>query len=451
MRIDFPSQVTKAEILAALSHALDLVEGQPEGHASRTSLIAQRVADVLGLQESQKNSLFFAALLKDAGCSNNSARIHKLFGGDDFLVKHGVKLIDWSNPVESLRYAWINTERDGSVVAKLRRMLTDVGSPKQVMDGVTHARCTRGAEIALMLGFDSETASAVRDLDEHWDGKGAPRHLKGDAIPLLARILCVSQTLEVFVTAFGINEAYEMLSRRAGSWFDRDIATACLSFRNDAAFWNDHATRAQDATLDLEIPAVAQIAEQADIDRICEAFALIVDAKSSFTAEHSTRVTQHALDIADVFGLSPERRTTLRRSALLHDVGKLGVSNAILEKPGKPTDDEFEAIRRHPKFTYDILRPITGFARIADIAAAHHERLDGRGYWRGLRAEELDLDMRILAVADVFDALSAERPYRGALPMDQVFAILAEEARTGLDPDCVRALREIHMGEARAA
>lgn len=167
-------RLTKAELLSALSHALDMVEGQPPGHATRTALIAQRIARELGLDEEEQNSLFFASLLKDAGCSNNSARIHKMFGGDEFISKREVKLIDWSSPVESIKFALRHTERGGTVASKLRRMLSNVGSPQQVMDEVTQARCTRGAEIALMLGFDQATSDAIRDLDEHWDGRGSP-------------------------------------------------------------------------------------------------------------------------------------------------------------------------------------------------------------------------------------------------------------------------------------
>lgn len=154
-----------------------------------------------------------------------------------------------------------------------------------------------------------------------------------------------------------------------------------------------------------------------------------------------------------MYGFDQERLRTLRHAALLHDIGKLGIPNSILEKPGKLDDDEFARIKLHPQFSYEILRPIRAFERVAEIAAAHHERLDGRGYWRGLSADQLDLDMRILAVADVFDALSAERPYRGAMPMPEVFAILERESSTGLDPECVAMLksRRLRYEEVRKA
>lgn len=432
---------TKAEILSALSHALDLVEGQPEGHAVRTCLIASRVAERLTLPEVDRNDLYFAALLKDSGCSSNAARIHKIFGGDELLIKQGVKVIDWSSQLESVKYAFQATERGRGVVAKLRRMLSNLGPPAKVMDEVTMARCTQGAAIARMFGFSEQVAQAVEHLDEHWDGKGSPRRLEGEQIPMLARILCLAQTMEVFFTTFGLEAAMEMVDRRRGSWFDPTVADAARGLTRDAEFWRLLQAHAEDTVHHLPLDAAHAIAADTDIDTICEGFAMIVDAKSSFTAAHSSRVTEVAVELGMMYGFDQERLRTLRRAALLHDIGKLGIPNSILEKPGKLDDEEFARIKLHPQFSYEILRPIRAFERVAEIAAAHHERLDGRGYWRGLGAEQLDLDMRILAVADVFDALSAERPYRGAMPLPEVFAILEREASTGLDAECVAMLK----------
>jgi putative nucleotidyltransferase with HDIG domain len=438
-------RATKAEILAALSHALDLVEGQPEGHAVRTCLLASRIAEEMALSDQDRDSLYFAALLKDSGCSSNSARIHKIFGGDEMLVKQGVKTVDWSSPLESIKYAIGATERGNGVVSKLRRMLGNLGPPAKVMDEVTLARCTQGAAIARQLGFDEAVAQAVEHLDEHWDGRGSPRHLRGDEIPVLARILGLAQTLEVFFTTFGLTAAMDMLDRREGTWFDPVTASAARSLAGDRGFWELLRAHAEESVQHLPIGAASAVADETDIDQICVAFAMIVDAKSSFTAAHSSRVTDVAVELGMLFEFDHERLRTLRRAALLHDIGKLGVPNSILEKPGRLDAGEFDRVQQHPRHSFEILKPIRAFDRVADIAAAHHERLDGSGYWRGLTASELDLDMRILAVADVFDALSAERPYREALPLPEVFAIMDREAGTGLDAACVDALRARKM------
>jgi len=177
------------------------------------------------------------------------------------------------------------------------------------------------------------------------------------------------------------------------------------------------------------------------LDDIATAFSDVVDAKSPFTADHSNRVTLYTDMIAEEMGLSPAHRRWLRRAALLHDLGKLGVSNQVLDKPGKPDDDEWTSIRRHPAQSEAILRRVHAFQDIAPVAAAHHERIDGKGYPYGLKGAEIYLEARILTVADVFDALSAERPYRAAMPIAKALAILDADAGTAFDPACIAALK----------
>jgi HD-GYP domain-containing protein (c-di-GMP phosphodiesterase class II) len=141
--------------------------------------------------------------------------------------------------------------------------------------------------------------------------------------------------------------------------------------------------------------------------------------------------------------LAPPQIRALHRAGLLHDIGKLGVSNRILDKPGKLTPAEWTAVRNHPQWSLQILERVSAFRDLALIAAAHHERLDGSGYFKGLGAERLDLSSRILAVADVAEALSAARPYRDALPADEVLAIMRRDAGHALDAEAFAALEEL--------
>ncbi|MBC8065527.1 MAG: HD domain-containing protein [Chlorobia bacterium] len=443
--------ILMAEILSALSYALDLTEGQPMGHSVRTCLIAMRIGKNLGLDETELRDLYFASLLKDAGCSNNSARIQKIFGGDELITKRNVKLIDWTSNLESLKFAFANTERESGFGTKLKTMLKAIGPPTAVMDGVTKARCTRGAQIALQLGFGKPVADAIYALDEHWDGRGSPEHRHGESIPLLSRILCLAQTLEVLYQAFGLGEALEIVKKRTGAWFDPQITFAAIGLETDSMFWLEIGDMARTQALQIETPANLEYASDSDIDQICTAFASIIDAKSTFTGEHSSRVTLYALELAKALGFDPERITILKRASLLHDIGKLGVSNSILEKPGPLDDEEFVQVKKHPYFTQEILKQIQGFERITEVAAAHHERLDGRGYFQGLDASRLDLDMRIVSAADVFDALSAKRPYREAMPMSKVFEIMEKDAGNSLDAQCVGTLKDLYYAELSMA
>jgi HD-GYP domain-containing protein (c-di-GMP phosphodiesterase class II) len=138
--------------------------------------------------------------------------------------------------------------------------------------------------------------------------------------------------------------------------------------------------------------------------------------------------------------MKPRDIKLLRRAALLHDLGKLSVPNMVLEKPGKLTDEEWKIVKMHPYYTLEILRRIPGFEALGEEAAAHHEKLDGSGYWRGLVGEQLSTFARILAVADIFDALRAKRPYRDSLPLEKAFSIMREESPHALDLPCLEAL-----------
>jgi len=437
---------SKASILGALSQALDLVEGQPEGHALRTAQIALRIADVLGLPDDEREDLYFAAVLKDSGCSNNAVRIHNIFGGDDHLIKRGVKLIDWTSPTESVKFAWRNTEAGRSLSAKLLRMASNARPPRQIMSEVTEARCTRGAAIAQMLSFRQAVADAIFCLDEHWNGQGAPTKRSGAAIPLLSRILSFAQTYDVFLATYGPDEANAMAHSRSAKWFDPDIVKAWAAV--DAGFLD---VLGDPLFVARQLPQLDNRAVESDLDAICQAFAMIIDAKSSFTSEHSTRVMQYSVQLGAAYGFTQAHLADLRRAALLHDIGKLGVPTGILEKPGRLDVEEYERVKLHPKFGHEILGRIPSFEYMAEIASCHHERLDGKGYWRGLSAEHLSLDVRIVSVCDVFDALSADRPYRDAMPLEKVWVIMDQESGPSLDPGCVAALKSVRCAPLHAA
>ncbi|MDQ2686790.1 MAG: HD domain-containing protein [Armatimonadota bacterium] len=445
----FPQEtLSLVEILSALSYALDLTGGQPMGHAQRSCLIGMRLGMDLGLDQDRLSSLYHALLLKDSGCSSNAARMYEIYGSDEIAAKRDGKIVDWSNVLEAAKYAAAHALPTGGLLARAQRMLQIATHREEVAAAVFQSRCDRGAQVALGLGLGQEAAECIRALDEHWDGLGAPARLAGEQIPLLARIACLAQTLEVFVQTFGLDAAYAMLRDRSRRWFDPELVRLAEGFRADTAFWTQLSEAPREALLALDIRASVEIATASRIDAVCDAFAEIVDAKSHFTAEHSTRVCQYAVEIAQAMGFNGVRLTQIRRAALLHDIGKLAVSNAILDKPGKLDAAEWQVIKQHPYYTQQILGQIQGFSRLSEIAAAHHERLDGSGYFRGLSANALDTEMRILAVADVFDALSAARPYRGALPLSEVFAIMDKDANTALDGDCLALLKQRYAERA---
>ena len=428
------------DILGALGHALDLTEGQPLGHCQRCAWIGVHIGREIGLDEASLAELYYTILLKDLGCSSNAARICELFLADDLTFKRDFKLVDGSMGA-ALRFTIAQTAR-GSGVAERFRSVLHVLQSRDVTRDLIETRCHRGADIAAKLRFPAAVQDGVRSLDERWDGSGKPEGLVGPAIPLYSRVALLAQVADVFLAEVGADEAAARVKARSGTWFDPGIVRAFLRVSAQPGFWDplteDHG---DPAVLAAIAPIAARMPVDADyLDDIAAAFADVIDAKSPFTAGHSQRVMLFSDMIAEELGVSAEHRRWLRRAALLHDIGKLGVSNKILDKPGKPDEAEWAAIRRHPVLGRRLLAKVPVLADTALVAGTHHERLDGRGYPDGAAAPDLGLDSRIASVADVFDALSAERPYRGAMPIPKALGIMDADVGAAFDGECFAAL-----------
>jgi putative nucleotidyltransferase with HDIG domain len=438
------TNVRLSEVLGGLSFALDLAEGQRPGHSVRSCAIGMRLADEIGLPRSLRSPLFYALLMKDLGCSSNAARFAALFGADDQSVKAAIKLTNWPEALESYRFVARSVAPGAFWLTRTWRRLAVLSRGPAGPRAVFRARCERGAEISRTLGFSPHTVEAIRALDEHWDGHGLPCSLRREQIPLLGRILGLAQTVEVFWSTSGRDAACDMAADRAGTWFDPTLVRALRSMRADTAFWDrmDRGHTVQDVSA-LEPADQVIVADDARLDLVADAFARVVDEKSPWTLSHSTGVARLATDIAHQLGFAAADLRDVSRAALLHDLGKLGVSSLILDKPGALTDDEFGAMRRHTDFSHAILDRIGCFRHFASEAAAHHERLDGRGYHRGLHARDLPIAARVLGVADICDALLASRPYRDGLPAERALEIMRRDAGTAIDPDCYAALRVV--------
>jgi len=426
------TSVPVMDVIAGLSRALDITEGHPRGHAARSCVIGMRLAATLGLDPTADSDLFHALLLKDAGCSSNAARVHQLFGGSDHAAKRAVWLTDWRRWPEKIRYGLAYAGRGEGGWGRVRRLVGLAAAGPSAEREVFRIRCDRGAAIALDIGLSPATAAAIRWMDEHWDGGGQPDGLAGDRIPLLAQIIGLAQVIEIFWQEGGVDVARRVVARRRRRWFSPALSDLARDVFDDTAFWRRLASEEPVTLLRAIAPAPALVlADDARLDRIVEAFAGVIDAKSPYTHDHSRRVADYATAAASRLGFARERVVRLRRAALLHDIGKLGVANAVLDKPGPLTAAEWAEMREHTRHSRDILAAVPVFADLADDAAAHHERLDGRGYHRGLTGEALSMPARVLAVADVADALRSDRPYRAGLPAERVAAMLREDAGAG--------------------
>ena len=437
-----PSHVALSAVIGGLSYALDLTEGEPAGHATRTCKIGMRLAQELGLSSAARSHLFYALLLKDAGCSANSARMAALFGADDHAAKRTSKRVDWARRLPAFMWSLRTVAPGGSPRARADRLLA-IKHEGEVTRALMQARCDRGAEIAYMLGLAPETAEAIRALDEHWDGGGQPYGLRGIEIPLLARILCLAQTVEIFHAQGGVAAASRVAKRRSGSWFDRGLVDALRPVCEDSDFW---ASLPEDDLSSWEPMDRLLTADEERLDLIAGAFAGVVDAKSPWTYRHSDRACVIVMSLAASLGSGEQTLSDLRRAAKLHDIGKLAISNRILDKPGRLSKAQFATVREHPLVTERILERVPCFRPLVPLAGSHHERLDGNGYPRGLSASELTLPMRMLAVADVYEALTSDRPYRRARSSDEALAIMRSEVPEQLDREAFAALERLLAG-----
>ena len=436
------AQLPRSSLLLGLSAALDLTEGQLPGHALRTTYLAVRVASRLGLGEIERADLFHASVLKDAGCSSNSAAISEIFGGDDIELKRRQATVDRSI-LAYAAFAISSLPPAEPLPARLRRLISIGLRGRGARRAVEQLRCERGASIARKAGFPDSVATAIHDVHEHWDGHGEPRGLRGDLINHLARIIAACAAFDVFLSIRGRDEARRMVTDRRGTWYDPDVVDGLLSAVDSGLIDDLEAPDLMARTVALEPSVEAVIAGDDQVDEIASAFADIIDAKSPYTGSHSQGVARLANAMAVRIGLPDRDVIDIRRAALLHDLGKLGVPNTVLDKPGALDTTELDLVRRHPELSLRILSPIPKLSRVAELAACHHERLDGRGYFRGLAAEELAIGARIVAVADVFEALTANRPYRAAMTVERAFEILRLESGGHLAADVVEVLRDV--------
>jgi len=434
------ARVNLSEVISALSCALDLTEGQSIGHTMRSCLIGMRLGKESGLNGEDSAALYYALLLKDAGCSSNAARLCQLFGTDDLELKPRMRAVDRQSKVALAVETARTVAREGGISDKIRYFV-EVAKADGVMKEIMGLRCERGADIAMRLGFPQATAEAVRHLDEHWNGRGHPDGLAGSAIPFMSRIANLAQVVDVFHQHDGSRGAVSIARRRSSTWFDPALVERVYGWRNERDWWERlDSADPTDEVIAAEPMKHVRWVDDDDLDVIARAFADIIDAKSPYTYSHSRNVASYALGIARELKLDAASQRRVYRAGLLHDIGKLGVSNAILDKPGKLTDSERTSVERHPFFTWEILSRVPAFRDFAWSAALHHERLDGSGYPWHLSGNRLDMTARILCVADVYEALTADRPYRASLSWEESSGILAKGRGTAFDPVVLDAL-----------
>jgi len=430
--------IRAAEVVGALSLATDLGTGQPLEHALRTAVLAVRLGELAGASAQELADTYYVALLHASGCTSNGHEAAQVFD-DDIAHRAAFFLIDLANPAEVLEFyrANIGVGRPPEVRAAMVEEAIANAGPRAREGFAT--MCEVAQRFAGWLDLGSSVQAALEYVFSRWDGRGFPADGRGDAIPLPMRLLHVARDISLFLSAAGPDEARAVVERRTGAAYDPRLAGLAARNFADLLAGLDEA-RMWEQALEIEpFPQVRIAGER--VDAAFMAIATLTGLKSPWLREHSTGVAELAEAAAWRLGLPAASVTLVRRAALAHDLGRVGVSNAIWEKPGPLGFGEWERVRLHPHFSERAFAQSSALAPIGMLAGSHHERLDGSGYHRGTRGPALDQAARILAAADCYGAMREARPYRAALDAPAAEAELLREAEEGrLDPEAVDAV-----------
>lgn len=431
------AEVRLAELVAALSLGVDLGFGQPMEHVLRECMIALRLADRLGLEEAERSTVYYTALLVNVGCHADAHEQAKWFG-DDINLRSG----KYDHDLRSIRAAATAMSLIGSGNPPLHRFRVGLEfaiSGHRDLDGMieTHAALARG--LAKRLGLPQAVQVAVGSSYEQWDGKGWPGDLAGEHIPVASRLSQFAEFVEVAHRLGGIDAAVALAERRAGSQFDPSLAETLRS-EPEAILGELDSAHTWSAVIDAE-PTLRVTLSGGAFDQALLAIADFVDLKSPYTLGHARAVAELAAATATQLGLPEDEVSMLRRAGLVHDLGRLGVSNAIWDKPGPLGAGEWERVRLHPYLTERMLYQSTALAPLAEVAVQHRERLDGSGYPKGLSGGAIIRPARILGAVDAYQSMREPRPHRAALSADEAAAELQADVRAGkLDAEAVAAV-----------
>ncbi len=437
-----------AEILAALSLATDLANDQPFESGLRTTLLATELARRAGGTSTQIADVYYAGLLRFIGCTSFSHEGAELFGGDDNACHSALAAVDLRRTREVLDVAR-SRAGSGSLFDRAQSTTAFVAALPVAASVFAASSCEVGHRLATRLGMSVGVTEALASTYERWDGRGKPNGLAGEAIPWVARVVQVARMAELLARTRGLEEAIEVLTRRADGQLDPLLVGTMISVASELVGALDLAP-VWDGIVQLGRAAASRPASTT-LDHVAQAFADFVDLKSVHTLGHSSAVSALAEASGRSLGMTAEECTTLRHAGLLHDLGRVGIPSGVWDKRGPLTTAEWERVRLHPYYTERILSRSPLLAPLAAIAGAHHERLDGSGYHRNVPASLITRAGRVLAAADTYAALCEHRPHRSAMSPDDAAKALEAEASAGrLDRETVQGVLDA-AGHVRRA
>ncbi len=428
-----------SELLGVLSFGADLGMGQPMEHVLRQSMIALGLADRIGLDADERDAVYFGSLLAWVGCHIDAYEQAKWFG-DETALKHDYHLTNFatvaSGPLFMLRHLGTGKplpQRIGLVPGFVG------GDGRRVADSLLDNHWRASEDLMERVGVDQLIRDTVEQCFERWDGRGIPKGVSGSEILVTSQLVCLADVVEVFHRAGGVDAAVSVARERAGTQFDPELVGTFETLA-ETVFGELEAAEPWEAVVSAEQAERYWLAHER-LDLALEAVADFVDVKSPWTIGHSRGVAELAATAGGHYGLEAGAIAQLRRAALLHDLGRLGVPNTIWDKAGSLSPAELERARMHVYLTERMLSASAALQPLAAIAGQHHERLDGSGYPRGLTGGDITPAGRLLAAADSYHARLEPRPHRPAKTAEEAATELRADVRDGrIDSDAAEAV-----------
>jgi HD-GYP domain-containing protein (c-di-GMP phosphodiesterase class II) len=426
-----------AELLAALSLVTDLARGRPAEEALRACLLATRMAEEMGVGGDESAHVYYMTLLRFVGCTATAHEYTEAFGADQAAGHGRGDMTNMTQPGEAL--AFLASLSSG--LPAWRRPFAfarALAGGREVGQSGIRADCEVAVGMARRFDLDAAVADSLYQSFERWDGHGLPRGLAAQAISLPSRLAAVAFAAVMFHHAGGRDAAVAAVRRWSGGALDPSLAERFLG-RSDQYLEMIEVEDIWSSALAAE-PSPERVVQERKLDEVARGFADFVDLKSPYLQGHSTGVAALAEGAAHACNLAEADATALRRAGLFHDLGRAGVPTGVWEKRGSLTTAEWEQVRLHAYHSERILSRSPTLRPLAQLAGMHHERIDGSGYHRGAPASLQSKAARILAAADVYQALTEERPHRAALAAEPAARVL--EAQPGLDREAVAAVLE---------
>jgi HD-GYP domain-containing protein (c-di-GMP phosphodiesterase class II) len=424
--------------VATLALAQDNAFGQPLESQLRSCLLATWMCDAAGFDQSVRDTVYWVALLRYIGCTGHAHEVATLFG-DEIAIRAQTLVHDAGNPAEVIQDV-IRFATAGRAQEEREQMVQFI--QQNAREWATHnfsSGCEVGDMLLQRIEFGSDVRESLRFTFERWNGKGYPAHAGGETIPLPMRIVHLSHDMEALARLFSPERALEAARERRDRTYDPALVDVFLAHGSEW-FARLAKTEPWDAVLDLE-PHPRRVLDGESLDNALLMAADFIDLKSPYMGGHSRRCAQLATQAAQVLGFSDEAITTLRGAALVHDFGTTAVPNSIWDKRGSLTRAEFDRVELHPMLTEQMLRRSSGLAALNSVASAHHEKSDGSGYHKRVRADAVDPAAAVLAATEVYVGMTTERADRPAFSAGDAAAELSRLASTGvLEPRSIRAV-----------